>query len=444
MTPLENEPENKPHEPPVEPMPSEPRPAREKETEMMDREVTLEETTEPKGRRPIISWGAIFAGLVLTVSITWLMLLLGTAIGVSVGDINDVNVISEGFGIAAIIWMLLTGIVAYFLGGLAAGRLSGQPEPTDGVLHGLTLWGAATVVTIWLTAWGVSGLIQTGTTVAKTTVSATTSAISGIGQVTAQGMQAVGSGVQAAGDVLLTDEMLDQIKQQAAEAVVAAQPEGGPEVRPEEIRKAIDNIDRATVRQVASNLLAGQPEQAKDALAQNTNLSDAQVDEIVQGLRSAIQEAIPGDRIEQMLRTAANRIAETASRLGGEEVQTEKVRQALEQLEPQTLQTVAARLIQGDTEGAKEALATETELTQAEIDSIVEGIRQEVSATVTQAKEQVGEVAETAADYGQAVLWTAFLSGAISLIVAILGGWLGARTVKRLYVSAETTHVQRV
>ncbi len=444
MTPPENGPQNTPHDPPAEPMPPEPRPAREKETQTMDREVRLEETTEPRGRRPIISWGAIFAGLVLTVSITWLMLLLGTAIGISVGDIDDVNVITEGFGLAAIIWMLLTGIVAYFLGGLAAGRLSGQPESTDGVLHGLTLWGAATVVMIWLTAWGVSGLIQAGTTVARTTVSATASAISGIGQVTAQGMQAVGSGVQAAGDVLLTDETLDQIKQQAAEAVVAAQPEGEPEVQAEEIRKAINNIDRATVRQVASNLLAGQPEQAKDALAQNTNFSDAQVDEIVQGLGSAIQEAIPGDKIEQMLRTAGNRIAETASRLGGEEVQAEEVRQALQQLDPQTLRTIANHLIQGDTEGAKQALATDTELTQAEVDSIVEGIRQEVSAMVTQAKEQLSDTAQAAADYSQAVLWTSFLSGAISLIVAILGGWLGARTVKRLYVNVETTHVQRV
>ncbi len=444
MTPLENGPQNPPHEAPAEPMSSEPGPARVKETQRMDREVRLEETTEPRGRRPIISWGAIFAGLVLTVSITWLMLLLGTAIGVSIGDINDVNVISEGFGIAAILWMLVTGIVAYFLGGLAAGRLSGQPESTDGILHGLIVWAAATVVMIWLTAWGVSGLIQTGTTVAKTTVSATTSAISGIGQVTAQGMQAVGSGVQAAGDALLTDEMLDQIKQQAAEVVAAAQPEGGPEVSAEEIRKAINDIDRATIRQVASDLLAGQPEQAKDALAQNTNLSETQVDEIVQGLRSAIQEAIPGDKIERMLRTAANRIAETASELGGEEVQAEEVRQALQQLDPQILQTIATRLIQGDTQGAKEALASNTELTQAEIDSIVEGIRQEVSAMVTQAKEQLSDTAQAAADYSQAVLWTSFLSGAISLILAILGGWLGARTVKRLYVSVETTQVQRV
>lgn len=66
-----------------------------------------------------------------------------------------------------------------------------------------------------------------------------------------------------------------------------------------------------------------------------------------------------------------------------------------------------------------------------------------MSATVTQAKEQVGEAAEKAADYSQAVLWTSFLSGAISLILAILGGWLGARTVKRLYVSVETTQVHR-
>lgn len=308
-----------------------------------------------RDRRPLISWGAIFAGLALVVAATWLLFLLGSAIGVSVADASDLAAMGRGFGIGATVWMLLTAFLAFFLGSLLTARLSGKPEHTIGMLHGITLWSVGTALMLVLGAWGVRGLIQTGTAAVGTVVSAGTS----VGAAGAEGAQA-GAGDLADSPLMTTIQA--RIKREIAGALADAQraergqqpaaADGTPAASQQEIRRALDEIDADTLLAAAEPIIAGEPERAKDVLAVNTNLSER------------------------------------------------------------------------------------------EIDAIVDGVSQEMSQQIDEAQQQVEEAVETVSTYTQAVMWIAFVASALALVVAIAGGWVGAGTVRRLYaidVSRRTT-----
>lgn len=104
-----------------------------------------------------ISWGAVFAGLIAVIAFLWLLFLLGSAIGMSVLDATDTAALGEGLGWGAVVWMLLSCLIAYFLGGAMAGRLSGAKSTRGGMLHGVTVWSTAAVLSLLLGAWGIGG-----------------------------------------------------------------------------------------------------------------------------------------------------------------------------------------------------------------------------------------------------------------------------------------------
>src|SRR5688572_18819005 len=52
-------------------------------------------------RFPMISWGAVFAGLFFVITASWLLFLLGSAIGVGIADASDLEAMGKGFGVGA-------------------------------------------------------------------------------------------------------------------------------------------------------------------------------------------------------------------------------------------------------------------------------------------------------------------------------------------------------
>ena len=101
------------------------------------------------------------------------------------------------------------------------------------------------------------------------------------------------------------------------------------------------------------------------------------------------------------------------------------------------MQAVAVQLIQGNTDAAKSILAANTTLSPDQVDSVVNGIANDVNNRVNQAT-------EAAAKYTQGVLWMTFVSSALGLIAAIIGGWLGADTIRRFYADNRTVVDRRV
>lgn len=244
--------------------------------------------TEPL---PLINWGAIFAGLFFVITASWLLFLLGSAVGVGIADASDLEAMGKGFGVGAAIWLILSTIVVYFLGGWLAARVAGNPNTGNGVLHGLVLWSAVGVLILLLGSLGVSNAMQAGQSLITGAASVAKSAAQGAG---AAGSAAADAG---AGDSQLMQEIQAMIKQRAAAAVaqagadVAAEGGGGvPPVSEGDLRQAIENMDAQTLTQVTRELIAGNTEGAKSTVAANTNLSEQQINSLIDGLAQTVNE----------------------------------------------------------------------------------------------------------------------------------------------------------
>ena len=88
-----------------------------------------------------ISWGAVFAGVVVALATQLLLNLLGMAVGAatlspSTGDSPS----ATSFSIGAGIWFALSSILAALAGGYTAGKLAGVQNEATGSWHGLTTW----------------------------------------------------------------------------------------------------------------------------------------------------------------------------------------------------------------------------------------------------------------------------------------------------------------
>lgn len=119
-----------------------------------------------------VSWGAIFAGVVVIVFVETMLGLLGMGIGLSTIDVGpgeggDQNI--GGLSIAAMIWWLISTVIAVYLGAWVTAKLSGVVLKFNGALHGLVSFGLATVFTLFMMTTvagaimgGALGVVQTG------------------------------------------------------------------------------------------------------------------------------------------------------------------------------------------------------------------------------------------------------------------------------------------
>src|SRR5262245_25491701 len=84
-----------------------------------------------------VSWGAIFAGVVIALVVQVLLSVLGLGLGVATFDpLRGDNPDAATFSIAAGIWYLVSGIIAALAGGYVAGRLSEGSHYDDYVVSG--------------------------------------------------------------------------------------------------------------------------------------------------------------------------------------------------------------------------------------------------------------------------------------------------------------------
>lgn len=289
-------------------------------------------------REPLLSWGAILAGLFVLMATSWLLYLLGIALGVSIADATDGDAIGMGFGIGAIIWLLLSSLIAYFLGSLLAARMSGKIDSTAGMFHGLTLWGLATTLMVVFSFMGVTNLLQTGAGLVSSTVSNVASATSS----------------------------------DAAQAVDARQ------------------------------------------------------------IGAAVADTELADNIQARLKRRVTSVVSQAAAEDSGSVEVEEVRAAIDAIDSQTMQKVAMRLAEGKTQSAKDVLAANTNLTNRQINDIVDGVKEDVSSTIQQFKDEAFQAAEAASTYTQAVLWSVFSASAMGLAISLLGGYVGTESTRTI------------
>jgi hypothetical protein len=148
-----------------------------------------------------VSWGALFAGLFVTVAVFVVLSALGIAIGISSADAADRGDITVGAGI----WAVITALVAFFCGGCVVSRFTAGETKTEAAMYGTVMWGAAFTLLLWATGT----VLQTGTTLAL-----------GTAEVAANVERVPASWEQAARRAELTPAEIDRLR---AELPAAAQ-----------------------------------------------------------------------------------------------------------------------------------------------------------------------------------------------------------------------------
>jgi hypothetical protein len=102
-------------------------------------------------RRFRVSWGAIFAGVVVAAATNIVLTVLGIAIGSTVWDRGE----AESIGIGAVVWTLISLLISLFVGGLTAGRMAGLLSRRDSRLHGIVMWSVFTLLMLWIMSMGL-------------------------------------------------------------------------------------------------------------------------------------------------------------------------------------------------------------------------------------------------------------------------------------------------
>ncbi len=109
-----------------------------------------------------VSWGAVLAGVVVALASQLILNMVGVGIGAATLDPAAgaaANPSASSFSLGAGAWWLISGVIAALLGGIAAGRLSGQPKPDTAAWHGFTSWAVTTLVIFYLLTTALGGLL---------------------------------------------------------------------------------------------------------------------------------------------------------------------------------------------------------------------------------------------------------------------------------------------
>lgn len=190
-----------------------------------------------------ISWGAVFAGVVIALVTMLLLNMLGLGIGAGAINPNQENPFA-GIGTGAIVWWIVSLLISMFVGGWVSGRLAGIPRTQDSVLHGLLSYAVFTLFSVFLLTSAVGSVISGVGSVISTTLS-----------VAAKGVEkaapAVANVVQ--GQLAQNGVDLGTLKQDARDLL---RDTGKPELQPENMRQqgsVAGNNAQKSMKQAAEN-----------------------------------------------------------------------------------------------------------------------------------------------------------------------------------------------
>ena len=117
-----------------------------------------------------VSWGAIFAGAASAAAVSLILLILGTGLGLSaISPWVQEGMSASNFGLTTIVWVVLTQLIAFGLGGYIAGRLRTKwtDTPVDEIYfrdtaHGFLTWAIASLATASLLTSVIGSIISGG------------------------------------------------------------------------------------------------------------------------------------------------------------------------------------------------------------------------------------------------------------------------------------------
>ena len=117
-----------------------------------------------------VSWGAILAGAAAAAALSLILLILGTGLGLSaMSPWAHSGVSATTFGVSTIVWLTVTQLLAFGMGGYLAGRLRTRwvAVHTDEVYfrdtaHGFLTWAVASLATATLLTSVIGSIVSGG------------------------------------------------------------------------------------------------------------------------------------------------------------------------------------------------------------------------------------------------------------------------------------------
>lgn len=109
-----------------------------------------------------ISWGAVIAGTLLTLALMFMFNLLGLSLGLTQihPEYGEDSASPGQLATGAAAWIMISNLIALFIGGWAAAYFAGIPNNTDGLLHGLMVWAVSGIVTVLFVMSGIGRLMS--------------------------------------------------------------------------------------------------------------------------------------------------------------------------------------------------------------------------------------------------------------------------------------------
>jgi hypothetical protein len=101
-----------------------------------------------------VSWGGVFAGVLVAMGVSMLLASLGVAIGVSAVDPGETD--PGAIGIGAAIWGGLQLLIALFVGGMVATRVGAIIDRTTGFFEGVLVWVVSLMLMAYLAGSGIA------------------------------------------------------------------------------------------------------------------------------------------------------------------------------------------------------------------------------------------------------------------------------------------------
>lgn len=260
---------------------------------------------------PRIKWSAVFAGWAVGLAIQMVLTLMGLGFGAWAIDLREAEP-GQGIPIGAGLWTGVSMLISAFTGGYVTSRLSGSYVRSDGIYHGIVVWGVNWLIFAWLTTTAMATMVGGAFSVFGTTLqtlgqgvsSAASTAASKIGGEvslsTSDLRRQVESILQATGKPELQPGELQKDAGQAAEAAKSGKP--------------LSQVSEGALAELREKLTALDRDAAMNIMINRFGMSEAQAREVVNstiGILAPLQ-----DTMRQVKQQSAAMGTEALDRMG--------------------------------------------------------------------------------------------------------------------------------
>lgn len=275
-----------------------------------------------------VNWASIFAGAAAAAALSYILVILGFGLGLSVISPWSAAGVGAGtFGIATILWLSFTQIVASGMGGYLGGRLRVKwaSVHTDEVYfrdtaHGFLSWCVASLVVAAFLATAIGNVLSAGSTVAGKTVEA-------VGAATGAGVISAGEATSSSANYFADSLFRSQSAPPATNPQSSTQPpatEGSQtESQPESMNSAESSANRSSresnveaARILAMDISMGSLKDADrqylgQVVARRTGLSQQEADQRVDSTFTEMKQSL--DATKAKTKEAADQARKASS-----------------------------------------------------------------------------------------------------------------------------------